>query len=81
MGAMTQEEADREYLDLMEDEHARRARRGQTPKKPPALPKVRKVNRNCPKWMHIRGALIDIHGLGDIDLDDYADRVYRLVPR
>jgi hypothetical protein len=77
---MTQAEADQEYLDLMEDEHARRARRGQPPKKPPALPSVRKVNRDCPRWKRIRGSLIDIHGLGQLDLDDYADRIYRMMP-
>lgn len=80
---MTQAEADQEYLDLMEDEHARRARRGQPPKKPPALPRQRagRVDRSSPRWRRIRGSLIDTHGLGDIDLDDYADRIYRMVPR
>ena len=74
---------DQEYLDLLEAEHARRARKGQPPKNPPRLPVMRpgRVDRSSPRWKRIRGSLIDTHGLGELDLDDYADRIYRMVPR
>jgi hypothetical protein len=77
---VTQAECDQEYLDVLEQEHAKLARKGKPPKNPPRLPKLTRVDRSSPRWKRMRGTLTDIHGLGDIDLDDYCDRVYRLIP-
>ena len=65
---------DQEYLDTLEAEYLRKRRR--TPKPP----RPQRVDRKCPRWKRLRASLCEHHGLPE-ELDDYCDRVYKLVPR
>lgn len=70
---------DQEYLDTLEAEFLKRRRKT---KPPTDVPAPSRVDRQSPRWKRLRASLCEHSGLGGPDeLDEYCDRVYRLVPR